>query len=151
MDLLRYRFAVTHLLNKIEKLRDNSSNAATTCEEYDSVKRSQIPPHTTVRSIDESLIDMFWPLVDRRLKHFSGESTKWPEDQRHVSVLPFAEVGSKVVATQGSNGERVVLEDGNTGHPQIDVLPGSPLDLRRYRHLDGILGKDRHGSGITNE
>jgi len=51
----------------------------------------------------------------------------------------------KVVATEGGDGERVILEDGKSRHSKVHILTWRPFDLGGNGDLDGVLREEGHG------
>lgn len=144
VDLFGDGFAVAHLFDEVEELRDDGGDAASTSEEDDGVEGGEVTLHAAVGSVEESAVGLVGPLFEGGVEDFASEAAEWPEDESHVSVL-LAVGRGEVVAAEGGDGEGVILEDGNAGHPEVHVLTWRPFHLRRYGDLDSILWEEGHG------
>lgn len=144
VDLFGDGFAVAHLLDEVEELGDDSGDAASTSEEDDGVEGGEVALHAAVGSVEEGAVGFVGPFLEGGIENFTGEATKWPEDKGHVSVLLAVSRGKVVVAQRG-DGEGVILEDGNAGHPEVYVLTWRPFHLSGDGDLDSVLRKDCHG------
>ena len=133
-------FGVAHFFDQVEELADDGSDAAAAGEEDDGVEGGEVALHAAVGAVDEGAVGLVRAIFRGGVEDFAGEAAEGAEDEGHVSVL-LAVVGGEVFATQGSDGEWVVLEDGDAGHSQIDILARMPLYLRWDCYFDGVLWK----------
>ena len=144
------RFAVAHLLDEVEELTDDGGDTAPTSEENDGIKGGEVALHATVGTVDEGAVGLVGPFIDSGVENFTSKAAKGPEDECHISVL-LAVIRRKVLAAEGGNGERMVFEDRNARHAQVNVLAWTPANLGRNGDFDGVLWKDGHGGFFTDE
>ena len=84
------------------------------------------------------------------VKHLAGKASKRAKDQGHIAIS-LSVFRREVIAAQGCDGERVVLEHRNTRHSEVDVLARAPCLLGWYGDFDSILREDRDCALFTNE
>jgi hypothetical protein len=86
VDFARDSFAIAHLLDKGEQLRDNGSDATTSCNEYDVIEGFNAPLHTSIWTINKGTICVPWAMVESVLKNLLCETTERAEDENHIPV-----------------------------------------------------------------
>ncbi len=87
MNLFGDGFAVAHLLDEVEELRDDGGNAAPASEEDDGIKGGEVALHAAIGSVEEGAVGLVRPFFEGSVEDFPGEAAEWSEDEGHVSVL----------------------------------------------------------------
>ena len=119
-------------------------------EKHDGVEGGEVAGHATVWAVEEGAVGFVGAFLDGCVEDFAREATKRAEDKGHVSIL-LAVVGGKVFAAKGGDCERMILEDGDAGHAQIDVLSRFPADFGGDGDFDGVFGQYSDSGLFSNE
>lgn len=134
-DIARHGGLLAHLFGDLRKMADDGRDSAATTNKDNGFEGFKLTGDTAVRSIEEGGKGPVRVLAHNIVKA-PGESGLRFKDEDEIIDFAFAALGIR------GHCKRMVIEKGDAGDTDEDVLASGPAERGRDSNLDTIIGEE---------